>query len=159
MNINEVVNTAPIEQFVKNIGVNKVFGTPTKEGDTTIIPVAQVEFAFGFGGGYGTGPNENDAAVEMVADSMDDASDENGRNGEGAGGGGGAGGRSTPRGYIHIGPEGVKYTPIMDELRVPIGGLLVGAWTVFWVATTIRAIAKAIVALRGKALIAKEGSE
>ena len=59
MKISEVVNTTSIERFIEEIGVNKVFGSPTEEGDVTIIPVAQVEFGFGYGGGYGTGPTSN----------------------------------------------------------------------------------------------------
>ncbi|MEZ4712255.1 MAG: spore germination protein GerW family protein [Caldilineaceae bacterium] len=141
MNTSELVNTASIEQFVERIGVNKVFGAPVQEGDATIIPVAQVEFGFGYGGGYGHG-------AEGGAPAAGNADADNRESSEGGGGGGGAGGRSTPRGYIHISQDGVKYTPIVDELRIPLGGLLVGAWSVFWIAMTIRAIARGIVAVR-----------
>lgn len=141
MNASELVNTASIEQFVERIGVNKVFGAPVQEGGATIIPVAQVEFGFGYGGGYGHASDVDASASENRDDSASEP-------GEGGGGGGGAGGRSTPRGYIHISAEGVKFTPIVDELRIPLGGLLVGAWSVFWIAMTIRTIARGIVAVR-----------
>lgn len=148
MNLNELINTTPIEQFIDRIGVNKIFGTPTTQGDTTIIPVAQVEFGFGFGGGYGAGNSIQSSGEEGVneAANLD-------KGGEGGGTGGGAGGRSTPRGYIHIGPEEVKYTPIMDETRIPLAGIFMIIWSVFWTMLTIRAIAKAIVNSREKVLL------
>ncbi|MEM7126398.1 MAG: spore germination protein GerW family protein [Chloroflexota bacterium] len=164
MNINEVVNTSAIEKFVEQIGVNKVFGPPTHEGDTTIIPVAQVQFGFGFGGGMGSSPNGHDPdnldeTLPEKANAGEDASIQDGEGlSQGGGGGGGAGGRSTPRGYIHISPAGVKYTPIMDETRIPLGGMLVGAWSIFWIMLTIRAVVKAVVTSRQKVLLAKKES-
>ena len=146
MKINDVLDIRAIEQFVERIGVDKVFGASRREDDVTIIPVAQVEFGFGFGGGFGSDADANGAAENP----------ENGLEAEGGGGGGGGGGRSTPRGYIRVSPEGVEYTPIQDELRIPLGGLFVGAWSIFWIMLTIRVVAKAIVSSREKILLAKE---
>jgi hypothetical protein len=47
-------------------------------------------------------------------------------------------------GYLHIGPDGVKYEPIMDLTRIPLAGILLAAWSVFWITATVRAIAKAV---------------
>jgi uncharacterized spore protein YtfJ len=118
-------NTAPIEQMVARLGADAVFGKPTTEGDATIIPVAQVVYGFGYGGGYGSAPKTETA-------------------GEGGGSGAGGGGRATPCGYIRITPQEVKYQPIIDETRIPLAGILMGAWSVFWITATIRTIARVI---------------
>jgi uncharacterized spore protein YtfJ len=129
MDTQNPVNTAPIEQLMERIGVDSVFGAPTKEGDVTIIPVADVSFGFGYGGG--TGPEE-DEARSATAETV------------GQGSGAGAGGRTTPRGYIRITPEGVSFEPIVETTRIPLAGMLMGAWTIFWITATIRTIAKAV---------------
>jgi uncharacterized spore protein YtfJ len=131
-------HTAPIEQMVAKLGVETVFGKPTVEGEVTIIPVAQAEYAFGYGGGYGRGPNGEAANPERDQSTA-----------EGGGSGGGAGGRVTPRGYVRISPQEIKFEPIIDETRVPLAGILLVAWIVFWVMATIRTIAKAVAKRKG----------
>lgn len=139
MDMKELIDTAPIAQLVDNIGVKSVFGEPIEEDGVVIIPVAQVEYGFGYGGGYGNNPNAGE--IEDGADQ--EAADEE-QPGEGGGGGGGAGGRATPRGFIRITPEGVNYEPISDNDRVPLAGILMIVWSVFWVAMTIRALIKSV---------------
>jgi hypothetical protein len=46
-------NLEPIEKMVDALGVGAVFGEPIREGDVTVIPVAEVRFTFGYG--YGSG--------------------------------------------------------------------------------------------------------
>jgi uncharacterized spore protein YtfJ len=139
MNTQQSVNTTPIEQLVERIGVEKVFG---EEGDTTIIPVAQVAFGFGYGSGYGRDSRATDGAKAQSGQT-------NGA-GEGGGSGAGAGGRATPCGFIQIGPDGVTYKPIMDETRIPLAGIVMAAWSVFWITATVRTIAKAIARRRAR---------
>jgi len=129
-------STAPIEQMLAKLGVESVFGAPTKEGETTIIPVADVAVGFGYGSGYGSGGEEPTANAAQEASTV--------KSGEGGGGGGGGGGRSTPRGVLRITSQEVYYEPIVDPTRIPLAGILMVAWTVFWVTATIRAIAKAV---------------
>lgn len=131
--------TVPIEQMVERLGVRSVFGEPLHEQGVTVIPVAQVAMGFGYGGGYGRTDDEE-------ADAGDGAAPE--VRGEGGGGGGGAGGRATPCGYIRISDDGVSYEPIEDKTRIPLAGIMLAAWTVFWVGVTIRTIAKAIAKTR-----------
>lgn len=139
-------DTKPIEQLVARIGAETVFGTPTSENGATVIPVAQVEFGFGYGSGYGRSSGEMNSHHQNEVDELDEEETEDESTGdEGSGGGGGAGGRATPRGYIRITSDTVKYEPIMDELRIPIAGILMVAWSVFWITATIRAFAKASV--------------
>ena len=138
----ELVNTKPIEQMIENMGASSVFGEPTKEHGVVVIPVAQVAFGFGFGGGYSEGSAKSEEPEEIGEEQ------EEGGNAEaedvGGGGGGGAGGRATPRGYIRITPEEVKYEPIQDEMRVPLAGIVMVAWSVFWIMATVRYIAKVV---------------
>lgn len=92
--------TGPIESMIRKIGIDKVYGSPITEGETTVIPVADLRTGFGFGGG-------------QEAET-------------GGGSGGGAGLRLTPRGYLEITPEGVRYRPIYNISTVVIGGAFVG---------------------------------
>ena len=132
---NFVLHTTPIEEMLEKLSVDRVFGTPTHEGGITIIPVAQVDVGFGYGGGYGRSPNgKADGEVDETSTT----------NNEGGGTGGGGGGRATPRGYLHITPDGVRYEPITDATRIPLAGILMGAWAIFWITATIRTIAKAV---------------
>jgi len=133
----KILSTEPIEHMVDRIGVDSVFGQPTKEGDVTVIPVAQVSYGFGYGGGYGHGLNGE-------ADEDEDEVEEDESVSEGGGGGAGAGGRATPRGYIRIGADGVTYQAISDEIRVPLAGIFMIVWSVFWVTWTIRTLIKAV---------------
>ncbi|MBV7327516.1 hypothetical protein KFU94_04495 [Chloroflexi bacterium TSY] len=146
MTVKDLPDTKPIEQLVERIGAEAVFGTPTTENGVTVIPVAQVEFGFGYGGGYGRSGRKSDANDQGEDNEMNEEETESETTGdEGGGGGGGAGGRATPRGFIRITSDKVKYESIMDELRIPIAGILMVAWSVFWITATIRAFAKASV--------------
>lgn len=129
-------STTPIEQMLDKLGVEAVFGKPTSEGEVTIIPVAQIEMGFGYGSGYGRATpagQTNGSEAQTPAQA-----------GEGGGSGGGGGGRATPRGYVRITPQEVKFQPIIDETRIPLAGILMVAWSVFWIAATIRSVAKSI---------------
>lgn len=147
MDYKELVDTEPIALLVDNIGVKSVFGEPVEEDGVTIIPVAQVEYGFGYGGGYGTNPNGQESLDEVAStgeDGTEVEESEDSAPGEGGGGGGGAGGRATPRGFIRITPEGVNYESISDDDRVPLAGILMVAWSVFWVGATIRTLIKSV---------------
>ena len=76
----------PIENMMKRLNVNAVFGEPIKEGDQTIIPVASVSYGFGFGAGYGSGQSQPEEEGQPP------------NVGEGGGSGAGAMGRAKPVG-------------------------------------------------------------
>ena len=94
--------TRPIEAIIEQVGLDKVYGTPVSNGNTTVIPVAELRTGFG----YGSGADEQDE-----------------------GGGGGAGLRMTPRGFIEMNKEGVRYRPIYDLKTLVLGGAVLG-WVV-----------------------------
>ena len=94
-----------MDKFLSAASVEAVYGPPIREGDTIIIPTAEVLSAAGFGVGSGGGPqgpgeNEN----------------------PGSGGGGGGGGRvlSRPVAAIVISPAGVRVEPIVDVTKIAL---------------------------------------
>ena len=115
----------PIEKLFEKLKVDAVFGEPIKEGDVTLIPVADVGIGFGFGSGQNPAAKEDGGEAES---------------GQGMGGGGG--GKASPRGYIKITPDGVTFESTMDENRVALAGIAMSAWAVFWITAAIRAFAR-----------------
>jgi uncharacterized spore protein YtfJ len=120
-----------IDEMLEKMSVNAVFGQPFREGDTTLIPVASVGYAFGYGSGSG----------RMTGASSGGAGEPCGP-GEGSGQGGGGGGRARPLGYIRISPDKVAFEPIMDTGRISVLGIAMIMWNVFWITMTIRAFMK-----------------
>lgn len=112
----------PIEKAIERLGVNAVFGEPVRQGEVTVIPVAEVRFGFGYGSGRGPSVAQEDGPISQ----------------EGSGGGSGAGGRASPKGYIGISPAGVRFEPVVDVTRIAVAGIFFAAWTVFWIARALR---------------------
>jgi len=126
MNDDARPNLGPIEKAVERLGVNAVFGEPVRQGDVTVIPVAEIRFGFGYGYGSGRGrPEEGGPGT-----------------GEGSGGGSGAGGRASPKGYIRVSSEGVRFEPVLDVTRIALAGIAFAAWSVFWIGRTLRAVGR-----------------
>ncbi len=140
METKEIIDLTPIEQFVETLDVKSVFGEPIAEDGVTIIPVAEVQYGFGYGGGYGSKPADEAAGEEGEGEG--ESADETSV--DGAGGGGGGGGRAAPRGFIRITPDEVTFEPITNEERIPLAGILMTAWSVFWISLTLRTLFKSI---------------
>jgi uncharacterized spore protein YtfJ len=128
------------------INVDAVFGKPETVGERVLIPVAEI--TYGFGAGMGTagpaccceesGDEEEDESCECECECHEE-------HGEGAGGGGGgAGGRARPIAYIEVGPDGTKVEPIMDEQKIALAGMLLGAWAIAWVGMVLVTLFHAI---------------
>jgi|YNPBryantNP2012_1023418.scaffolds.fasta_scaffold06594_6 uncharacterized spore protein YtfJ len=121
------VGIQPIEEMMGRLSARAVFGEPIREGEVTLIPVVSV--AYGFGYGVGRKPADEGAAGAAPA--------------KGSGSGAGGGGTAKPQGFIRIAADGVRYEPINDPARfIPLAGILLSAWSVFWIAKTIRAFAR-----------------
>jgi uncharacterized spore protein YtfJ len=99
-----------METLLDAASVGAVYGDPIQNGDTLIIPAAEVlsVAGFGAGSGYGTGGPGGD-----------------GPSGSGSGGGGGGGGRvlARPVAVIISSPEGVRVEPIVDPTKIALAGL------------------------------------
>jgi uncharacterized spore protein YtfJ len=126
------VSLEPIDEMLQKLNAGAVFGEPFKEGDVTVIPVANVAYGFGYGSGRG----------KMMAGAMRGAPENAGEPGEGSGQGGGGGGMARPIGYIRVSSDGVAYEPIMDTSRISILGIAMVMWNVFWITATIRTFVK-----------------
>lgn len=113
-----------VEDMRDKASVNAVYGEPVSAGDRTIIPVADVKYAFGVG--YGEGPTKSDEQEEPRT--------------SGQGGGAGGGVAARPVAVLEITDDGVKVKPVVDEGRIAITGLFTGIWSIFWVAMTLKAI-------------------
>jgi uncharacterized spore protein YtfJ len=112
----------PIAQLLeRSVSIRHVYGEPVNHGDTTVIPVAQVVYAFGAGGGQAARRSRKHGSVESQPD-MDTRP-----HAEGAGGGGGV--RMSPVGALEIGPQGTRFVhfhPLAPWLGAGALGLVVG---------------------------------
>lgn len=130
MELNLAAVTEPIENMMKRLTVNSVFGEPVRAGEQTVIPVACVSYGFGFGAGWGSGAAEAEEEGKPPAV------------GEGGGHGGGAMGKAQPLGVLRITADGVHFEPLMDPKAIALAGIALVAWNVFWIAATVRAFAR-----------------
>ncbi len=113
-----------IQDLRDKASVSAVYGEPVTVGERTIIPVADIKYAFGLGYGEGRAPGEEQ--------------EESQAGGEGGGGGGGVAAR--PVAVLEITADGVTVKPVMDEGRVALAGIFTGIWTIYWLSKTIRAL-------------------
>lgn len=109
----------PIEDTLKQLNVGAVFGEPTRQGDMTIIPLAEISAAFGYG--YGSGEREEGEAAG------------------GAGGGGGVRAKAKPVGYLKITDQGVSLESVYNPNLVPLAGIVLSAWMFLWLGLVGRA--------------------
>lgn len=110
------------QEMQTKAGVKAVFGEVIEVDGRKVIPVASVQYGFGMGGGSGPKKKEE---------------------GEAPGGGGGGGGmRVEPIALIEVGDGKVKVQPIINVTKLALFGMLTWAWAIFWIARTVRAVAK-----------------
>jgi uncharacterized spore protein YtfJ len=94
-----------MDKFLSAANVEAVYGQPVREGETIVIPTAEVLSVAGFGLGAGSG-----------------SQGPGGQENTGTGSGGGGGGRvlSRPVAAIIISPEGVKVEPVVDVTKIAL---------------------------------------
>lgn len=99
--------------FLDSASVERVYGEPVVQGETLVIPAAEVMVGLGFGLGSGYGP-----AAQGEGNG-------NGRSPMGGGGGGGGGGRTfaRPVAMVVMGPDGVKVKPVVDPTKIVLAAL------------------------------------
>jgi uncharacterized spore protein YtfJ len=115
-----------IEEARETANCSAAFGEPQQIEGKTIIPVAQV--GYGFGLGFGRGPEPC-----MAEDTAEPA-----REAEGGGGGGGA--SSKPLGAIVVTGDQVSFQSTVDEGKIALAGLAVGALVLWEFTRTLRAL-------------------
>lgn len=94
-----------MDTFLRAGNVEAVYGPSIRQGETIVIPAAEVLSIAGFGLGAGSG-SRGDAGPEET----------------GSGGGGGGGGRvfARPVAAIVIAPEGVRIEPVVDVTKIAV---------------------------------------
>jgi len=107
-----------LDRFLAVADVGKVFSEPIREGETTIIPAAEVMTGMGFGHGFGRGS---------------DAQGEEEHRGGGGGGGGGGSAWARPVAVVVATPQGVRVEPVIDFTKVALaavtaGGFMLATW-------------------------------
>jgi uncharacterized spore protein YtfJ len=120
MSLNRLFDT--FEQIRESAEWRAAFGDAQVIGDKTIIPVAQVGYAFGMGFNKSAEPPEEGADAPVTD------------------GGGGGTVSSKPLGAIVVSPEGVYFEQIRDEGKITLVSLGVAAWAVLQVTKTLRSI-------------------
>jgi len=111
-------------EFLQSASVEAVYGAPIKDGNTLIIPAAEVLTVMGFGVGAGRGKGFS-KETESEEDQSEDIS-------EGVGSGGGGGGRvlSRPAAVIISTPEGVRVEPVVDVTKIGLAALTAAGFMV-----------------------------
>lgn len=115
---------AGIDKVLTTASVNAVYGKAVRQGDTLIIPAAEVLSFTGFGMGEGNGPTPV-MTKEDSGDASQAGSQEEVR-GTPAGGSGGGGGGQTfarPVAVIVAGPDGVEVKPVLDMTKIGLAAL------------------------------------
>jgi uncharacterized spore protein YtfJ len=92
------------DQFFATANVNAVYSKPIRQGDTMVIPAAEVFSAFGFGIGEGSGVQGE-------------------QKGGGSGGGGGGQSFSRPVAVVICTPQGVSIQPVIDRSKLWMAAL------------------------------------
>ena len=115
-----------LQDLRSSASVDAAFGKPQEAEGRTLIPVSCVQVGMGMGFGQGVTPEsiENEQAEEEPP----------------AGGGGGGGGGARPVALIEITDDQTIIHPIVDETKVALAGIALGAWLFFLLFVTIRRI-------------------
>ena len=116
-----------LDRLLEIASVSKVFGEPLQQGETTILPAAEVMAGVGFGIGFGRGSNSGPHTHQ--------GGDDGKPMHEGGGGGGGGGGSALARpvAVVSVSPAGVRVEPVIDVTKVALaaitaGGFMLATW-------------------------------
>lgn len=122
---------AGIDKVLTTASVNAVFGKAVRQGDTLIIPAAEVLSFTGFGMGQGSGSaparHEDGPTEPMMETENGPVPDLGGEvktaTGSGSGGGGGGQTFARPVAVIVAGPDGVEIKPVLDMTKIGLAAL------------------------------------
>ncbi len=135
--IQELLDT--VAELKEKADVNAIFGEPVTVEGRTIIPVARVGYGFGIGFGQGSPPDGETGDDDGTGDE-NEGEDESQATGKAVVGGSGGGVGARPFAIIEVTAEGTRVEAIVDEQKLTMCGLLLVAWSVFWLAATLMAI-------------------
>ncbi len=107
----------PIAELIeRSLGIRHVYGEPVTQGDTTVIPVAKVTYAFGAGSGTARPRRRSGAGEAALPESA---------RAEAGGSGGGGAVTMSPLGVVEIGPQGTRFLRFRPWERL-LGAAAVG---------------------------------
>ncbi len=105
----------------KEANVNACFGEPVTIEGRTVIPIARIGYGLGLGAGQGPMAEGEEEDLDV-----------------GTGGIGGAGMvLGSPLGVVEVTSQGARVEPIIDKQMVSVVSMLVGAWSMFWLARAL----------------------
>ena len=116
-----------LEGLRSTASVDAAFGKPQEAHGRFMIPVSSVQV--GMGMGFGQGDIKEQSAEQEQASNEPPG---------GGGGGGGAGAR--PIAMIEVTADQTRIHPIVDETKVALAGIALGAWIIFLLLVTVRRI-------------------
>lgn len=120
--------TGAVTRLAEVASADSIVGPIQEQEGRIVIPLAAVSASYGLGLGYGRG------------DSGEDGGDAD--SGEGGGGGGGGQGSARPVAVVEVTAEKLRVHQVVDSTRITLASLLLAAWSVFWIARTVRAFSK-----------------
>jgi uncharacterized spore protein YtfJ len=132
-----------LDKVSEEANVDAVFGKPQTIEGRVLIPVAEVSYGFGMGAGSGPAScdcichDQEEGGACCEEEACDCCDDEDGM---ASGAGGGAGAKVRPIAYIEVSPEGTHVQPIIDDQKVALGGILLGAWAIGWVGLVLKTL-------------------
>ena len=115
-----------LEGLRGSASVDAAFGKPQEAKGRILIPVSSV--MVGMGMGFGQGVTEESIEHEQATNVPPDA------------GGGGGGGGARPIAMIEVTADRTLIHPIVDETKVSLAGIALGAWIIFLLLVTIRRV-------------------
>jgi uncharacterized spore protein YtfJ len=123
-----------LEGLRSTASVDAAFGQPQEVKGRTMISVSTVQVGMGLG--FGQSVTEDAPVAPGPASGEPQA----GADEVPAGSGGGGGARARPLAMIEVTPERTVVHPIVDETRVALAGIALGAWMFLLLYLTLRAI-------------------
>lgn len=113
MDVKEII-TDVTDKIQKNANVKAVFGDPIEKGNIMVIPVSSVSVYGGGGGGIDTRGEESTPGGARAQ-----------------GMGLGVKVKTTPVGYIEITNDGARFVEIVQNSKIILRGMALGAFAIF----------------------------
>jgi uncharacterized spore protein YtfJ len=122
MNAKEIIKEFT-EKIQKNATAKAVFGEPVEKGKITVIPVATISIR-GCGGGGLDNRKDGDSDSKTKAGGM----------------GLGINAKAVPAGFIEIDGENARFVEIVQQSKIVMAGIALGAFAVFSLTRMIKKI-------------------
>jgi uncharacterized spore protein YtfJ len=125
-----------LQELRSTASVDAAFGKPQEAEGRTLIPVSSVHVGMGLGFGQGI----TEEGIEDEQGSGEQGSEEQASDEAPGGGGGGGGAGARPVALIEVGDHETVIHPIVDETKVALAGIALGAWIIFLLLVTVRRV-------------------